>query len=112
MEESEHQGNTCGRDHQGRPFNATDAFVQSMGVESLSLEADLADHMMDRMIDEVPVVEVDRSFFDPVSGLAAGASGVADGDAAASVWDPSRAAPSDAVIMQRQRMKSATTRLR
>ena len=78
-EESQHQGNTCGRDHQGRPLNATDAFVQSMGVESLSLEeTDLADRMMDRMMDEVQVVEVNRSFFDP-------ASGVAGGDAAASL---------------------------
>jgi len=30
-------------------------------------EADLADGMMDRMIDEVPVFEVDGSFFDPAA---------------------------------------------
>src|ERR1700722_18024985 len=55
-----------GRSSQGRALNATDAFVQSMGLEAMSLgEADLVDGMMDRMIDEVPVVEVDGSFFDP-----------------------------------------------
>jgi hypothetical protein len=55
-----------GRNPHGRMLNATEAFVQSMGLESLSLaEADLVDGMMDRMIDEVPVVEVDGSFFDP-----------------------------------------------
>jgi hypothetical protein len=52
-----------------RAMNATDRFVQSMGLDSLSIEdADLADGMMDRMIDEVPVFEVDGSFFDPTAG--------------------------------------------
>jgi hypothetical protein len=55
-----------GRHSQRRALNATDAFVQSMGLDSLSLgDADFVDGMMDRMIDEVPVVEVDGSFFDP-----------------------------------------------
>jgi len=46
-----------GRSSQGRALNATDAFVQSMGLEAMNLgEADLVDGMMDRMIDEVPVV--------------------------------------------------------
>jgi len=51
-----------------RTLNATEQFVQSMGLDSLSIgEADLADGMMDRMIDEVPVFEVDGSFFDPAA---------------------------------------------
>jgi hypothetical protein len=52
-----------------RAMNATDQFVQSMGLDSLSIDdsADLVDGMMDRMIDEVPVVEVDGSFFDPAA---------------------------------------------
>jgi len=54
---------------QTRAMNATDQFVQSMGLDSLSIDdsADLVDGMMDRMIDEVPVVEVDGSFFDPAA---------------------------------------------
>ncbi|EPQ56625.1 hypothetical protein GLOTRDRAFT_75412 [Gloeophyllum trabeum ATCC 11539] len=50
-----------------RSMNATDQFNARMGLESLSIEdpLDLADGMMDRMIDEVPVFEVDGSFFDP-----------------------------------------------
>lgn len=51
-----------------RAMNATDQFVQSMGLDSLSIgDADLVDGMMDRMIDEVPVFEVDGSFFDPAA---------------------------------------------
>ncbi|KAJ4469558.1 Pleckstrin homology domain-containing protein [Lentinula aciculospora] len=51
-----------------RNMNATDRFVQSMGLDSLTIDdVDLADGMMDRMIDEVPVVEVDGSFFDPTA---------------------------------------------
>ena len=40
-----------------------------MGLESLSLDdsVDFADGMMDRMIDEVPVFEVDGTFFDPAA---------------------------------------------
>ncbi|KIM52965.1 hypothetical protein SCLCIDRAFT_140001 [Scleroderma citrinum Foug A] len=53
-----------------RALNATDQFVQSMGLDSLAIDdsADLVDGMMDRMIDEVPVFEVDGSFFDPSAG--------------------------------------------
>ncbi|KDQ26693.1 hypothetical protein PLEOSDRAFT_1077555 [Pleurotus ostreatus PC15] len=56
-----------GRGNQGRALNATDQFVRSMGLDALSIDdsPDFADGMMDRMIDEVPVVEVDGSFFDP-----------------------------------------------
>ncbi|KIJ65600.1 hypothetical protein HYDPIDRAFT_27598 [Hydnomerulius pinastri MD-312] len=52
-----------------RAMNATDQFVQSMGLDSLAIDdsADLVDGMMDRMIDEVPVLEVDGSFFDPAA---------------------------------------------
>ncbi|KAI8985686.1 Pleckstrin homology domain-containing protein [Trametes punicea] len=50
-----------------RALSATDAFNQRMGLDALSMGdyADLAEGMMDRMIDEVPVFEVDGSFFDP-----------------------------------------------
>ncbi|KAJ7281499.1 Pleckstrin homology domain-containing protein [Mycena rebaudengoi] len=52
-----------------RAMNATDQFVQSMGLDALAIDdsPDFADGMMDRMIDEVPVVEVDGSFFDPAA---------------------------------------------
>jgi hypothetical protein len=52
-----------------RMINATDQFVQSMGLDSLSIDdaPDFADGMMDRLIDEVPVIEVDGSFFDPAA---------------------------------------------
>jgi hypothetical protein len=55
--------------HNGRTLNATDQFVASMGLDSLAIDdtPDFADGMMDRMIDEVPVVEVDGSFFDPAA---------------------------------------------
>ncbi|TBU30504.1 Pleckstrin homology domain-containing protein [Dichomitus squalens] len=50
-----------------RALNATDVFNQRMGLDAMSLSdfPDLAEGMMDRMIDEVPVFEVDGSFFDP-----------------------------------------------
>ncbi|KAK7060999.1 hypothetical protein VNI00_000734 [Paramarasmius palmivorus] len=53
-----------------RSLNATDRFVQSMGLDALVIDdgPDFTDGMMDRMIDEVPVVEVDGSFFDPAAG--------------------------------------------
>ncbi|KAI0796076.1 Pleckstrin homology domain-containing protein [Abortiporus biennis] len=53
----------------GRALSATDQFNQRMGLDALSITdpADLADGMMDRMIDEVPVFEVDGSFFDPAA---------------------------------------------
>ncbi|KAF8966284.1 Pleckstrin homology domain-containing protein [Flammula alnicola] len=51
-----------------RAMNATDQFVQAMGLDALAIDdADFVDGMMDRMIDEVPVVEVDGSFFDPAA---------------------------------------------
>lgn len=50
-----------------RHLNATDQFNQRMGLDAMTLGdfPDLSDGMMDRMIDEVPVFEVDGSFFDP-----------------------------------------------
>ncbi|THG97216.1 hypothetical protein EW026_g4736 [Hermanssonia centrifuga] len=52
-----------------RALSATDQFHQSMGLDALSMSdsPDLADGMMDGMIDEVPVFEVDGSFFDPAA---------------------------------------------
>lgn len=52
---------------QPRALDATDQFMGRMGLDALSIAdlPDLADGMMDRMIDEVPVFEVDGSFFDP-----------------------------------------------
>ncbi|KAJ6610219.1 Pleckstrin homology domain-containing protein [Mycena sp. CBHHK59/15] len=57
------------RGTRNRALNATDQFVQSMGLDALAIDdaPDFADGMMDRMIDEVPVVEVDGSFFDPAA---------------------------------------------
>jgi hypothetical protein len=53
-----------------RAMNATDQFVQSLGLDALTIDEgpDLVDGMMDGMIDEVPVLEVDGSFFDPAAG--------------------------------------------
>ncbi|KAI0741277.1 Pleckstrin homology domain-containing protein [Daedaleopsis nitida] len=58
-----------GHGHAPRALNATDVFNQRMGLDALSIGdlPDLAEGMMDRMIDEVPVFEVDGSFFDPNS---------------------------------------------
>ena len=53
-----------------RTLNATDQFNQRMGLDAL-LNGDIPDlveGMMDRMIDEVPVFEVDGSFYDPSAG--------------------------------------------
>lgn len=52
-----------------RELNATDQFVASMGLDALSLGdgPNLMDGMMERMIDEVPVFEVDGSFYDPAA---------------------------------------------
>lgn len=54
----------------GRTMNATDQFVRALGLDALAIDdaPDFVDGMMDRMIDEVPVVEVDGSFFDPAAG--------------------------------------------
>ncbi|KAG9041337.1 hypothetical protein FS837_012403 [Tulasnella sp. UAMH 9824] len=57
---------TDGRDM--RHANATDQFVARMGLDALTIgdaSPNLVDGMMDRMIDEVPVFEVDGSYFDP-----------------------------------------------
>ncbi|KAI0083477.1 Pleckstrin homology domain-containing protein [Irpex rosettiformis] len=53
-----------------RALSATEQWQQSMGLDALSISdsPDLADGMMDGMIDEVPVFEVDGSFFDPNAG--------------------------------------------
>lgn len=53
-----------------RAMSATERFNQSLGLDSLNIDdmADLTDGMMDRMIDEVPVFEVDGSFYDPAAG--------------------------------------------
>lgn len=52
-----------------RTMNATDQYNQRMGLDAMTLGdfPDLSDGMMDRMIDEVPVFEVDGSFFDPAA---------------------------------------------
>lgn len=69
LDNSETRVRNNGRAEHDRHLNATDVFVQRMGLDSLSLEdsADFVDGMMDRMIDEVPVFEVDGSFFDPAA---------------------------------------------
>lgn len=53
-----------------KSLDATQEFVQSMGLDSLAIDdgMDFADGMMDRMIDDVPVFEVDGSFHDPAAG--------------------------------------------
>ncbi|KAF5387313.1 hypothetical protein D9757_005775 [Collybiopsis confluens] len=52
-----------------RNMNATDRYVQSMGLDALTIDdgADFTSGMLNGMIDEVPVVEVDGSFFDPAA---------------------------------------------
>lgn len=59
----------AGGQNGSRTLNATDQFVQSMGLDSLAIDdsPNLVDGMMDRMIDEVPVFEVDGSFYDPAA---------------------------------------------
>ncbi|KAG7093702.1 hypothetical protein E1B28_007357 [Marasmius oreades] len=63
-------GGALGAGRDGRALNATDRFVQSMGLDALTIDdgTDFTDGMMDRMIDEVPVVEVDGGFYDPAAG--------------------------------------------
>lgn len=53
-----------------RTMNATDQFNQRMGLDALlnGDGPDLVEGVMDRMIDEVPVFEVDGSFYDPSAG--------------------------------------------
>ncbi|KAF8659888.1 hypothetical protein AX16_001772 [Volvariella volvacea WC 439] len=130
------QGRSTASNHSGsRHMNATDQFVHSMGLDSLAIDdtpTDLADGMMDRMIDEVPVIEVDGSFFDPaasknVSRLAhpvlltvtllpmsltsapsykpptpPGSSNGLSGGVGASQQQPSPNGPSDPVIVRRR----------
>ena len=52
-----------------RMMSATERFNQSLGLDAESIEdvGDLTDGMMDRMIDEVPVFEIDGSFYDPAA---------------------------------------------
>ncbi|KAG9088359.1 hypothetical protein FRC06_002076 [Ceratobasidium sp. 370] len=53
----------------GASMDATDAFVQRMGLDALSLsDAALGEGMLDALIDEAPVFEVDGAFFDPGAG--------------------------------------------
>ena len=56
--------------HKRRTLNATDQFNQRMGLDALlnGDSPDLVEGVMDRMIDEVPVFEVDGSFYDPSAG--------------------------------------------
>ena len=52
-----------------RTLNSTDVFMRRMGLEDLQLNdpSDLMDGYMDRMIDEVPVFELDGSYYDPAA---------------------------------------------
>lgn len=56
-----------GRNGSNRALNATDQFVRDLGLDALSIEdtPDLTYGIMGQMIDEVPVIEIDGSFFDP-----------------------------------------------
>jgi len=50
-------------------MDATDRFVQSFGFDALTIDKgpDLVDGMLNGLIDEIPVLEVDASFFDPAA---------------------------------------------
>jgi len=48
--------------------NATEQYVASMGLDLGDADVNLVDGMMEGMIDEVPVFEVDGSFYDPAAG--------------------------------------------
>lgn len=52
-----------------RTLNGTDQFMQRMGLDALTLSdsTDMMDGFQDRMIDEVPVFELDGSYFDPAA---------------------------------------------
>jgi hypothetical protein len=69
LDNTDQQKMAMQRAEQNRSLNATDQFVRSMGLDALAIDdgPDLVDGMMDRMIDEVPVLEVDGSFFDPAA---------------------------------------------
>jgi hypothetical protein len=53
----------------GGMINATDAFVARTRLDISGDSLNLMDGVMDRIIDEVPVFEVDGSFFDPLASL-------------------------------------------
>ncbi|EIW79368.1 hypothetical protein CONPUDRAFT_138501 [Coniophora puteana RWD-64-598 SS2] len=55
---------------ENRALNATDQYVQSLGLDALTIDdpTDLMDGLVDRMIDEVPVFEVDGAYHDPAAG--------------------------------------------
>jgi len=57
------------RSGNSRPMNATDQFNQRMGFDAYTIDdsPDLVEGVMDWMIDEVPVFEVDGSFYDPAA---------------------------------------------
>ncbi len=69
LDNTDQQKMAMQRAEQNRSLNATDQFVRSMGLDALAIDdgPDLVDGMMDGMIDEVPVLEVDGSFFDPAA---------------------------------------------
>jgi len=69
LDNSDQQKLVSHRGDPNRALNATDQFVQSLGIDALDIEdgPDMVDGMMDGMIDEVPVLEVDGSFFDPAA---------------------------------------------
>ncbi len=60
-----HGGHDMMQTRNGGMMNATDAFVARMGLDISGDSPNLMDGVMDRMIDEVPVFEVDGSFYDP-----------------------------------------------
>ena len=66
LDNTDQQRMAIQRAEQNRSLNATDQFVRSMGLD-IDDGPDLVDGMMDGMIDEVPVLEVDGSFFDPAA---------------------------------------------
>jgi len=66
LDNTDQQKMAMQRAEQNRSLNATDQFVRSMGLD-IDDGPDLVDGMMDGMIDEVPVLEVDGSFFDPAA---------------------------------------------
>ncbi|KZT39391.1 hypothetical protein SISSUDRAFT_984899 [Sistotremastrum suecicum HHB10207 ss-3] len=71
LDNTEDTNGRAGAGQSRGPMNGTDQYMQRLGIDSLSLSdspSDLVDGIMDRMIDEVPVFELDGSFFDPQAG--------------------------------------------
>jgi hypothetical protein len=71
LDNTDLSGDLMGRmGNRRRTLNATDQFNQRMGLDAFlnGDSPDLVEGMMDRMIDEVPVFEVDGSFYDPAAG--------------------------------------------